>query len=107
MHLQKKAEDAIDELTELMPPKLEEEAGAGVGGAQPAGYGCVVCDMNCDPRDAARLLQNIRHLLAPGAWCVLTVKLVRKGKEECLQMMGAAYQLLTAAGFTNLRDYHL
>ena len=29
------------------------------------------------------------------------------GKEACLEMMGAAYRLLTAAGFTNLRDYHL
>jgi hypothetical protein len=57
----------------------------------------VVCDMNIDPRDAARLMAQLAPFCRPGACLVLTLKLPRrlgafgceKMKEECAMILAA------------------
>ena len=81
VHLQKKAEHAIADLTRLAP------------------FHCLTCDMNAYSLDSIRLCLTLLPLLAPHAPLVLTIKELQSGHSKKLQ--ANAIELLSV-GWTGL-----
>ena len=99
VHLQCKAEEATARVEELAV-----KAGSGSGGGN---IDLIVCDMNCDPRQAARVVTVLSSKLKSGGLLILTVKLVARGKLMCLQLLTECAEILQQAGFEKMKEVWL
>ncbi len=76
LHVKKRIEDAAQELS-----------GSGK-------FDMIVCDMNCDPRDAARILVNSAVLTKPDSYLIMTVKYPHKGDAHRRRLLDATITIL-------------
>ena len=67
----------------------------------------IVCDMNCDPRQSARVVTSLAPKLRSGGLLILTIKLIFRGKSYCETFLKSTAEILTKSSFTNIMEVWL
>ncbi|NIQ07123.1 MAG: hypothetical protein GWO20_15775 [Candidatus Korarchaeota archaeon] len=76
IHLSNKVEECLTEIRRYAP------------------YDMIMCDINQDPREVARVIAQVAPLLSPQGFLIMTIKLVLKGKETRSMLITRTKELL-------------
>ena len=92
VHLNCLAEQAVEKVDKL---------------TQEVGVDMIVCDMNCDPRQSARVVTSLSSKLRSGGLLILTVKLIFRGKNYCETFLKNTAEILKNASFADIKEVWL